>query len=230
MSYDWAMNPKILHIDNHLLVVTKPADVLSQADGSKTENILDWGKDFIKTRYDKPGAVFLGLVHRLDKPVTGTMIFARTSKAASRLQEQFAERSVKKTYLGILEGRPSLPDKMIGYILKSPNRILYSKSPRDKYKKAETRCRLAAIEKKTSLVELKPITGRPHQLRLQMSSLKAPILGDSKYGSKNRFAKGQIALHCKSISIVHPTTKEKLTFVSEVDQEWNKHFDSSFFA
>lgn len=223
------MNPKIIHIDNHLLVVNKPAGVLSQPDGSKTPNILDWGKDFIKSRYDKPGAVYLGLVHRLDKLVTGTIILARTSKAASRLQVQFAKRTTVKKYSAIVEGRPALPDSITGYILKSPNRILYSKKPRERYKKAISNVRTLAIENKVSLVELNPITGRPHQLRLQMQAYKAPILGDSKYGSQHQFVKDQIALHCKSITIEHPTTKESLCFESEVSSDWTSIFDRSFF-
>jgi len=157
------------------------------------------------------------------------MILARTSKAASRLQVQFSDRKTIKIYSAIVEGRPILPDSIEGYILKSPNRILYSRKPRDRYKKAVTHVRTIAIENKTSLLELNPITGRPHQLRLQMQAFKSPILGDKKYGSQNKFRPNQIALHCKSITIDHPTTKETMNFVSEVSADWTSIFDSSFF-
>jgi 23S rRNA pseudouridine1911/1915/1917 synthase len=183
-------------------------------------------KDYIKEKYDKPGAVFLGVVHRLDRPVSGVVLFARTSKAAARLSEQFRERSVEKIYRAIVEGVPPERDAVLqDWLWKDPGRnvtqIVREGTP------GAQQAALAIRRLKTngtrSLVEVKPVTGRSHQIRVQLASRGWPILGDAKYGSEVRLD-GSIALHAYSLTFRHPTKGEEVTVVAEVPKAWSALF------
>ena len=204
-------NLKVLYEDNHIIVVLKPNNVLSQADNTNDIDMLTIIKDYIKEKYNKPGNVYLGLVHRLDRPVSGVMVFARTSKAASRLSDQIRKNELKKTYLAVVEDN-NLKDEdiFIDYLYKDKdfNTKVVSK---DKGKYSELSYKVIERDKKNNLclvkIELK--TGRHHQIRVQFASRNHPLYGDQRYGRENH---KQIALHAYKLEFVHPTTKEKLIF------------------
>jgi len=200
---------KVLYEDNHLLVVEKKPNIPVQADDSKDEDLLTLLKDYLKEKYNKPGNVYLGLVHRLDRPVGGLMVFAKTSKAASRLSEQVRTYKFEKIYLAVLEG-----------VIKPTNAILKDKLLKDSKtnitrvdkngKDAELKYELLSYKDNLSLVKIDLKTGRSHQIRVQFSHRGYPLYGDQKY-NKNA-TKAQIALYATGLSFYHPITKEKLTF------------------
>ena len=210
---------KILYEDNHILVVEKPINMPTQEDDSKDHDLLNELKKYIKEKYNKPGNVYLGLVHRLDRPVGGVMVFAKTSKAASRLSEQVRVHKLEKSYYAIIEGKLEdgiLKDKLLKDS-KTNNTIV---SPDGK----ESVLSFKTIDYKDnlSLVDIKLGTGRSHQIRVQFSSRNHPLYGDQRY-NKNSKAGEQIALFAYKLSFEHPVTKEKLTY--ELDKPnrypWN---------
>lgn len=201
---------KILFEDNHILVVEKPVNMLVQADNTKDNDLLTELKKYIKEKYNKPGNVYLGLVHRLDRPVGGVMVFARTSKAASRLSNQVRENKVTKIYLAVIDGIVKIPkDTLEDYLLKieGDNKTIVDKN--GKYAKLEYE--VMGIKDEKSLVKIKLHTGRSHQIRVQFSSRNYPLWGDQKY-NKNALAGEQIALWSYNLEFVHPTTKEIIKF------------------
>lgn len=204
----------ILYEDNHLLAVSKPAGLLSQEDHTGNPDLLNLCKDYIKKRYDKPGNVFLGLLHRLDRPVSGVMVFAKTSKAASRISEQIRSRQVKKTYLAVVEGDPPPNGVLEHHLVKNreTNTVEVVSSPQKKSKPAKLS--FITLKKKSglALVDINLETGRAHQIRVQFAEIDAPVWGDRKYG---RSKSGSIALHAHSFQLLHPTKKEELTFTAE---------------
>ena len=213
----------VLYEDNHCLAVNKPARLLTMGDATGERTLLDLAKDYIKRKYDKPGAVFLGVVHRLDRPVSGVVVFGRTSKAAARLSEQFRERRVEKIYRAIVEGVPPERDAVLqDWLWKDPGRnvtqIVREGTPGAQ--QAALAIRRLKTNGSRSLVEVKPVTGRSHQIRVQLSSRGWPILGDSKYGSNVRLD-GSIALHAYSLTFRHPTKGEEITVVADVPVSWS---------
>lgn len=210
---------KILFEDNHLIAALKPHGQLTQADESGDESLLDEVKAFIKTRDQKPGNVFLGLLHRLDRPVGGVVLFAKTSKAASRLSEQFRSRRVEKVYEAFVEGVPKPQEgTVVQWLTKDKEKNVVT--PYDHEVPGSQRAELTykVLEAGAqSRVEIHPKTGRTHQIRVAMSSLGTPIVGDLKYGAKSSyspstsFETGQVALKAVSLTIEHPITKEPLT-------------------
>lgn len=199
----------ILYEDNHLLVVEKPINVPVQADSSNDIDLLTILKGYIKEKYNKPGNVYLGLVHRLDRPVGGVMVFAKTSKAASRLSEQVRNKSFVKVYYAVLEGKASLKSTLVDKLLKdSKNNIV---KVNEKGKEAILDYELLEYKEPYSLVKINLKTGRSHQIRVQFSSRNLPLYGDQRY-NKNAKVGEQIALIAKEIKFLHPVTKEKLTF------------------
>ncbi len=198
----------IIYEDNHILVVEKPANVPVQRDSSGDEDLLSILKGYLKEKYNKPGNVYLGLVHRLDRPVSGIMIFAKTSKAAKRLSEQIAKHQFKKTYLAVVHGKVEDFGTFKDKLLKNPktNKTIVS----DKGKEAELDYVLKSFQKKMSLVEINLKTGRSHQIRVQFASRGFPLYGDQKYN--NKAMKDNIALFSKSIEFVHPITKKTIKF------------------
>lgn len=212
------MNP--IYIDNHLLVVEKPAGTLTQADDTGDLDLLSIWREFIRIRYSKPGNVFLGLVHRLDRPVSGLVVFARTSKAASRLSDQLRAQTIEKKYLALVEGRPELTGILEDHLLKKGRRVKISRPDKKGAKKARLTYRTLAESGGRSLVEISLETGRSHQIRVQFASRGFPLVGDLKYGATSEFDGKNLALHAFSLSFDHPTRRERVQFYSALPPVW----------
>ena len=204
-------NLKIFYEDNHLIVVEKKANVLSQGDSTKDIDMLTLVKQYIKEKYNKPGNVYLGLVHRLDRPVGGIMVFAKTSKAASRLSEQVRNHTFKKTYLAVVRGKLlKEEDTFVDYLKKLDNRNTIVTNERDG-KLSELTYKVLKYNKEDNitLVEINLKTGRHHQIRVQFANRGYPLCGDQRYGKKDGT---QIALYAYKLEFKHPITKEVMTF------------------
>lgn len=202
------MTPNILYEDNHLIVAIKPEGVLSQSDGSSNQDMLTLLKKYIKNKYNKPGNVYLGLVHRLDKEVSGVMVFAKTSKAASRLSEQIRTHKVTKCYYAVCKGTfKEKNGNMIDYIKRCEYKSEVSSEKEGKLAKLTYK----VIDEKDnmSLVDIHLETGRHHQIRVQFSSRNHPLYGDKRYFKEGKFG---LALMSYSLSFYHPISKELLTF------------------
>lgn len=211
---------KIIYEDNHLLVVLKPINIPVQEDDSKDLDMLTYLKKYLKEKYNKPGNVYLGLVHRLDRPVSGIMVFAKTSKAASRLSEQIRNHTFKKEYMAVLCGKTQKKDILVDKLLKNPktNTTVVS----EKGKEAILSYELIKYKNNYSLVKINLETGRSHQIRVQFSSRGYPLYGDQRY-NKKALPKQQIALFANRLEFIHPVTKEKLFFEEELPnfEPWN---------
>lgn len=205
---------EVLYEDNHLLVVIKPPGVPTQADSSKDEDMLTIAKKYIKEKYDKPGEVYLGLVHRLDRPVGGVMVFARTSKAASRLSEQIRKGIFKKTYICMCEGKPK-GGVMEHYLLKDPfeNKVVAAGQNAKGAKYSKLKYEVLAYKDDISTCQVDLITGRSHQIRVQFAASGHPLVNDMKY-NKNAKPGWWVALYSKSIEFEHPIKKEPLIFTA----------------
>ena len=215
------MNINILYEDNHVIVVEKKINIPVQEDSSKDLDFLTLLKDFIKKRDNKPGNVFLGLIHRLDRPVGGIMVFAKTSKCASRLSEQVRNRTFKKTYFAIVEGKVEEKATLVDKLLKNTknNIVRVDKNGKESILDYE----LIDYKANLSLVKINLKTGRSHQIRVQFSSRGHALYGDQKYNSNAKVG-DQIALFANSITFKHPITKEELTFELDLPNRkpWNK--------
>lgn len=211
---------KIIYEDNHLLVVLKPINIPVQEDDSKDLDMLTYLKKYLKEKYNKPGNVYLGLVHRLDRPVSGIMVFAKTSKAASRLSEQIRNHTFKKEYMAVLCGKTPKKDILVDKLLKNPktNTTVVS----EKGKEAILSYELIEYKNNYSLIKINLETGRSHQIRVQFSSRGYPLYGDQRY-NKKALPKQQIALFANRLEFIHPVTKEKLFFEEELPnfEPWN---------
>ena len=205
---------------NHILVVEKPINVPTQEDESKDIDLLTMLKEYIKVKYNKPGNVYLGLIHRLDRPVGGIMVFAKTSKAASRLSEQVRNKTFKKIYNAIVDGTIDEKGRLVDYLLKDTKKNIVRVDKNGK--EAILNYKRLNYKGNCSLVEINLETGRSHQIRVQMMNHGYPLYGDQKY-NKNAKVGEQIALFAKKIEFVHPTTKEKMTF--ELDLPNRKPFN-----
>ncbi len=210
----------IIYEDNHLLVVEKPVNILVQKDDSNDLDFLTMLKDFIKKRDNKPFNVYLGLVHRLDRPVGGIMVFAKTSKCASRLSEQVRNRTFKKTYYAVVEGKLDSSGTFKDRLLKDEKNNIVKVD--DKGKEAILNYEVIDYKDNLSLVSINLETGRSHQIRVQFSSRNHPLYGDQKYNKSSKVGE-QIALFSKKITFNHPITKETLTFSLELPNRkpWN---------
>ncbi|MDU4862384.1 MAG: RluA family pseudouridine synthase [Terrisporobacter othiniensis] len=214
---------KVIYEDNHLLVVEKPVNILSQGDNTNDDDMVNLLKKYLKEKYNKPGNVFVGLVHRLDRPVGGCMVFAKTSKAASRLSEQVRSKSFKKTYRAVIHGNMNKKsDNLVDYLYKNKKTNMVSvvsKSTKEA-KDAKLSYETLDSQKGYSLIQIDLQTGRPHQIRVQFASRKHPLFGDQRYGQHLNKVGQQIALWSYKIEIQHPTTKEKIEFVCDVPKEY----------
>ena len=208
---------KILFFFFYLIVAIKPAGVLSQSDGSNAPDMLTILKAYIKEKYQKPGEVYLGLVHRLDRPVSGVMVFARTSKAASRLSEQIRSRKVEKIYRCVVNGVLEGSGRLENYISKdeSTNTVTVSDTEKPGYKASYLDYKALDSKDGLTLVEVKLGTGRSHQIRAQMAHSGFPLIGDQKYGKKDDRTK-DIALEAYKLSFEHPVKREFITFEAPV--------------
>lgn len=207
---------KILYEDNHIIVAVKPPNVPSQEDKTGDEDILTIIKEYLKEKYNKPGNVYLGLVHRLDRPVGGVMIFAKTSKAASRLSQQVREKIFKKEYLAIVDGKiENKTGTLENYLLKNEktntSKVVPKGTKNSKYAKLDYEVLKYNEEINLSLLKIILHTGRHHQIRLQLSNFEHSICGDQKYGTRGRGK--QISLWAYKLTIKHPITKEEMKFV-----------------
>lgn len=218
MSQIHYSNISIIYEDNHLLVVEKPVNIPSQQDRTGDKDILTLLKEYIKEEYNKPGNVYLGLVHRLDRPVGGVMVFAKTSKAASRLSEQIREGQLGKKYLAVIHGIP--PNKsvkgLVHYLIKDrrKNIVTVVDSSAKGAQKAVLDYEVLGQSSDMALVNINLRTGRPHQIRVQFASLGHPLYGDQKYGRHLNRPGQQIALWSTEISLIHPTLRESMTFTA----------------
>ncbi|MBU0743500.1 MAG: RluA family pseudouridine synthase [Actinobacteria bacterium] len=200
--------PTILFEDNHLLAVVKPAGLLVQGDSTGDPTLLTACKAYLKEKYRKPGNVYLGLVHRLDRPVSGVVLLARTSKAASRLSAQFRGLEVRKTYLAMIEGGPRAPRDTLTHHLAgradAQGCTRCEDSPFADSREARLSYRTLAGDARRSLVLVEPATGRRHQIRAQFAAIGSPIAGDVKYGAAVRLPDHSIALHAWQLECAHP--------------------------
>jgi len=213
--------------DNHLIIVNKPAGLLVQGDSTGDKTLSDWVKDYIKEKYNKPGAVFLGTVHRLDRPVSGLVVFARTSKALERMNKIFRDRKVFKTYWAIVKRKPRpASGKLTHWLLKNPEKNITKAYDYEKTKalKSELDYKLLGSMNDHHLVQVNPRTGRPHQIRVQLASKGCPIRGDLKYGFSKPNPDKSICLHARKLHFEHPVKKEAITIVAGVPDEefWNQ--------
>jgi len=212
---------KILYEDNHLLGVYKPPGMLIQGDKTGDLSLLDWAKEWIKNRYKKPGNVFLGLVHRLDRPVAGVALFARTSKAAGRLSAQIRDRTMEKIYWAVVHGTPDpLEGRSELHLARIRNKSIVT-GPNDPFGKLAV-LHYQVLESRVpfSLMEVTLVTGRHHQIRCQLAALGNPVLGDVKYGSLQPLPSGTIALLSKRIVCRHPTKGLDVVIESPLPENW----------
>jgi RluA family pseudouridine synthase len=209
---------EVLFVDNHLLVVCKPAGLLVQADRTGDASLLELCRMYVKQTFNKPGKVFLGLVHRLDRPVSGVLVFARTSKAAARLSAQFRLRQVTKRYWALVEGQVPLEGTLVDRVVRTGVHSRIGTTGIGQH--AALRFRRLAYRQETSWVEVDLGTGRHHQIRVQLAHYGHPVLGDRRYGSTRRFAPGSIALHARSLTITHPTRYDEMTFTAKPGSHW----------
>jgi len=210
---------EVLLADNHLLVVAKPAGLPSVPDSSGDESLLDRAKAWVKAHYQKPGAVFLGVVQRLDRPVSGALVFARTSKAAARLAEALREQRAHKVYWALAEGEPQAAEgELVQWLWKDEerNKVHVCGRGRDGAREARTRWRVLARAAGRTLYEFRPASGRPHQLRVAAATLGTPLCGDLKYGARTALADQSIALHARELGFEHPTSGERVQCVAEL--------------
>ena len=209
----------ILYEDNHILVVEKPINIPVCEDESRDDDLLSMLKLYIKYKYNKPGNVYLGLVHRLDRPVGGVMVFAKTSKAASRLSNQVKEHKLEKIYYAVVDNKINSSGKFIDYLVKDKKRNISYVSNKEDGKEAILDYKLVRYRDDLSLVEVRLKTGRSHQIRVQFSSRGYPLVGDAKY-NPNSDNKTNVALFAKKLSFYHPVSGEKLTFELELPKRY----------
>ncbi|MDR3193960.1 MAG: RluA family pseudouridine synthase [Tannerella sp.] len=205
---------EIIYEDNHLMAVNKNCHEIVQGDKTGDIPLMDMLKSCLKEKYDKPGNVFVGLIHRLDRPVTGVVFFAKTSKALYRMNEKFRLGEVKKKYWAIVKHRPPAPEgELVHWIVRdeAKNKSFAYDVETPNAKKAILRYRLAAASEHYYLLEIDLKTGRHHQIRCQLAKIGCPIKGDLKYGSERSNPDGGISLHARSISFIHPVSRQPVT-------------------
>ncbi len=216
---------KVLYEDNHIIVINKAAGEIVQGDKTGDESLCDTMKAYIKEKYAKPGNVFIGLPHRLDRPVSGIVVFAKTSKALERLNRMFSEGSVKKIYWALTKGIPQPAEaELESWILRNEKMNKSFSYPKEVKgsKRAVLHYRLAAASQNYNLIEVELKTGRHHQIRCQLSSIGCPIKGDLKYGAQRSNPDGSISLHARYIEFVHPVSKEQIAITAPLpdDRLW----------
>lgn len=207
------LQDRVLYEDNHLIVVNKRAGEIVQGDQTGDKPLLEHVRDFIRVKYNKPGNVFCGLVHRIDRPVSGAVIFAKTSKALSRMNEMVKNRHIQKFYWAIVQGRPDkLENNLQNYIFRNErlNKSFISEVEKQGWQRAELNYSTLASSDRYSLLEVELLTGRHHQIRAQLSAMGCPIKGDLKYGAKRSNEDGSICLHARRLVFEHPVSHENI--------------------
>lgn len=215
-------NLQILHEDNHIIVVNKRVGDIVQGDKTGDKPLSEVVKEYIKDKYNKPGEVFLGVVHRLDRPTTGIVVFARTSKALTRLNEMFSNRETQKTYWAVVKKKPAKSEDKLVHYLKRNEKNNTSKA----HLKEVPESKLASLDYKIIkelnnyfALEINLHTGRHHQIRAQLSAIGSPIKGDLKYGFDRSNPDGGIHLHARKLVFTHPVTKEKIEIVAPIPED-----------
>jgi 23S rRNA pseudouridine1911/1915/1917 synthase len=226
----WSIEDSVLYEDNHLIAVNKPAGMLVQGDETGDDALNDVVAGYLKRKYNKPGDAFIGTIHRLDRPVSGLVIFAKTSKALTRMNELFRDKKISKTYLALVDQKPNdLYGKLVHYLVKDTKKNMARAHINEVKgsKRAELSYSYIGTANHKFLLMVNPVTGRPHQIRVQLAKLGLPIVGDLKYGS----AKGRgkmIYLHAKSLDFLHPVKKERIILHCPLPNEMNWKFFESF--
>ena len=222
----------VIYTDNHLLVVDKPAGIATMGTPQDTTTIARQAALYLQQKYNKPGKAFVGVISRIDRLVSGVLVLARTSKAASRISEQLRQQSVEKFYLAIVEGRwpgagrldsADACSELVDWVAKDERaqrmRVVDASHPAAQ--QARLRAQPLAVSGDRTLLKIELLTGRKHQIRLQLAERGTPIWGDQKYGARSRFTKqNAIALHCQQLTLKHPTTKQSLTFRASPAGHW----------
>ena len=219
-------NLQVLFEDNHLIIINKRVGDIAQGDKTGDKPLSDIVKEYIADKYNKPGNVFIGVVHRLDRPTSGIVIFARTSKALERLNKMLREKTIKKTYWAIVKNTPKKEkETLIHYLKKNPknNKSTAFKTENEGSKKAVLHYQLIQKLDNYALLEIDLETGRHHQIRCQLASIGCPIKGDLKYGFKRSNKDGGIHLHARKIDFIHPVSKEEISIISPLPDDviWN---------
>lgn len=215
-------NLLVLHEDNHIIIVNKRVGDIVQGDKTGDTPLSEIVKQYIADKYNKKGNVFLGVVHRLDRPTSGIVIFARTSKALERLNKMLRNKEIKKTYWAVVKNKPKKEkDTLIHYLKKNPknNKSTAFPKPTPEAKKAILHYQLIKTLDNYFLLEVDLETGRHHQIRVQLSAIKSPIKGDLKYGAKRSNPDGGISLHARAIEFVHPVSKELISVVGDLPDD-----------
>ncbi len=218
------MEPTLIFEDNHLLVLNKPAGWLVQADRTGDFTLTDWGKAYIKEKHAKPGAVYLHPAHRIDRPVSGAVLFGRTDKALGRLTTLFRDRKVAKTYLALTVNAPNERSGELRHFLQKDEKRntveVFNKAHGDA-KESITRYEMLEKVGNLCLLKVEPLTGRPHQIRAQLQAIGCPILGDLKYGAPEALPDASIALHCWKMQFIHPVRLENVELEAALPgKEW----------
>lgn len=216
---------EVIYEDNHLIAINKKGGDLSQRDNEGEDSLIEHTKSYIKKKYDKPGNVFLGTIHRLDRPTSGAIIYARTSKALGRMNELFKSKNVDKVYLALVDNRPpQIEGELIHYLAKNTkkNKSFVSKQGIDGSKKAHLKYELLGEYGDAFLMRLTLYTGRHHQIRVQLRTIGCTIIGDLKYGYEVPNKDKSICLHCREMSFVHPVSKESILIKADIPSipEW----------
>jgi 23S rRNA pseudouridine1911/1915/1917 synthase len=217
----------ILYEDNHLIAINKRAGDIVQVDETGDEPLDEKVKKYIAQKYQKPNGAFLGVVHRLDRPVSGVILFAKTSKALDRVNQMFKAREMKKTYWAVVRNRPVPPEgNLVHWLVKNPAKNVTRAHDHEVQGslRSELNYRLIGELNGYHLIEVDPLTGRPHQIRVQLSTLNCPIVGDNKYGYPRGSLKKSICLHALRLSFIHPVRKEKITIEAPLPRDgfWEK--------
>jgi 23S rRNA pseudouridine1911/1915/1917 synthase len=217
----------ILYEDNHLIAVNKRAGDIVQVDDTGDESLDEKVKKYIAKKYDKPNGAFLGVVHRLDRPVSGVILFAKTSKGLERMNQLFKSREIQKTYYAVVRKRPEPPEgNLVHWLIKNPQKNVTKAHDHEVpgSQRSELSYRLVGELEGYYLIEVNPITGRPHQIRVQLSTLGTPIVGDNKYGYPRGSLKNSISLHARRLRFIHPIKKEPVEIVAELPKDgfWEK--------
>lgn len=213
---------EILYEDNHLVIINKRASDIVQGDKTGDEPLVEKVREYIRVKYEKPGNVFCGVVHRLDRPTSGVLMFARTSKSLERMNRQFAEKHPEKTYWAVVEKAPAaMEGNLVHYLTRNTqkNKTFVSETLKSGSKEARLSYRVCLSSDKYTLLEVKLETGRHHQIRAQLSYIGCVIKGDLKYGAKRSNPDGSIHLHARQLTFTHPTREEQITVTAPVPDE-----------